>query len=381
MMRQKQILALSILMVVCSLAVFMGACSETSAHSSTNGINILDAKNKENLVPVAILGSGPAGLSSAIYAVRGGMKALVIHGPMPGGLLTQTSLVENWPGNKEIEGPDIIKSLTEQVQGLAEKAKDVIDHIEFVNDTVTALDLAHWPYALTMESGVTIHALAIIFATGATPKLLGIPGEKEFWKNGVTTCAVCDGPFYKGQDVVVIGGGDSAAEEAMQLAHHAKTVTVLVRKEAMRASVSMQNHLKEYPSIKIMYNVEPRKIVGANDEVTGVELYNSKTKETSVFPTNGVFLAIGHTPNSALVKSQITMDQEGYIIPRAGSQETNVPGFFVAGDVADRKYRQAGSASGRGIEAGIDAVNFLTAIGYNTTMAQELAPQFYVAKK
>ena len=374
MERHKKLIVSAALGIALSLIVLVGACSSSAARSV---VSIDDAIGKENIVPIVILGNGPAGLSAGIYSIWGGVRAVVFEGPLPGGLLTQTSLVENWPGNKSIQGPDIIKGLEAQVQGIGARSKDAISQIEFVRDTVASIDLAHWPYKLTTENGVTMHALSIILATGATPKMLGVPGEQEFWKSGVTTCAVCDGPFYKDQDVVVVGGGDSAAEEAMQLARHAKNITVLVRKDTMRASAAMQAHLKESPSIKVMYNVQVKEIVGKDSEVTGVKLYNSQTKETSLLPVNGVFLAIGHTPNSQLVKPQVNTDEDGYIVLENRSQATNVPGVFAAGDVADRVYRQAGVASGHGIQAGLDAIAFLTSIGYNTKMAHELKKNFY----
>lgn len=375
MVKKKNIVMALGLSMALSLIALVGACSSSStSHSS---IVMTDALDKENIVPIAILGNGPAGLSAGIYGIWGGVRTVVFTGPLPGGLLTQTSLVENWPGNKSIQGPDIIKGLEEQVQGIGARAKDAISQIEFIQDTVASIDLSHWPYKLTTENGVTMHAMSIIIATGATPKLLGVPGEQEFWKSGVTTCAVCDGPFYKDQDVVVVGGGDSAAEEAMQLARHAKNITVLVRKDVMRASPTMQAHLKESLSIKVMYNVQIQEIVGKDGEVTGVKIYNNQTKESSLLPVNGVFLAIGHTPNSGLVKSHVHTDEDGYIILQGRSQATNVPGVFAAGDVADRVYRQAGVASGHGIQAGLDAIAFLTSIGYNTKMAHELKKNFY----
>lgn len=378
MLKQTNFIVAIALGLALSLVMLVRECSSSSMRPS---VSIADAIGKENIVPMAIVGNGPAGLSCAIYATWGGIRAVDFMGPLPGGLLTQTSLVENWPGNKSIQGPDIIKNLQDQVEGLGERAKDTINQIEFVQDTITAIDLSRWPYEIKTANGATMHALTVIIATGATPKLLGIPGEQEFWKNGVTTCAVCDGPFYKNQDVVVVGGGDSAAEEAMQLARHAKNITVLVRKDVMRASPSMQEHMKHSPSIKVIYNVEVKKIVGSEGDVTGVELYNSKTQETSLLPTNGVFLAIGHTPNSELVKSHVAMDEDGYIILKDRSQATNVPGVFAAGDVADRVYRQAGVASGHGIQAALDAIAFLTSIGYNTKMAHEMKSKFYAAEK
>lgn len=337
------------------------------------GIDIKVALNREDVMPLVVLGSGPAGLSAAIYGVWNNIKTLVIHGPMPGGLLTQTTTVENFPGSNSILGSDIIANLQNHAQFLGDKfMKDKLSKVDFLADVVTKVDLAQWPFKLETERGFTIYALSIIIATGANPKMLDVPGEQEYWKRGVTTCAVCDGPFYKDQDVVVIGGGDSAVEEATQLARFAKNVTILVRKDVMRASPLMRDRLLEYPSVKVMFNVDIKKIVGNDGGVTGVQVYNNKTKQAIEVPAAGVFLAVGHSPNSDLFKDYLETDAQGYVVLKDCKRATSVAGVFAAGDVEDREYRQAGVALGHGIEAGLDAIRFLTSIGYNPTFAAQL---------
>ncbi len=373
-MHKKKNLAYGSATILLISVIFLQGCELGSSSS----IDIANAYNKENIIPLVILGSGPAGLSAAIYGVWSNIKTLIIHGPTPGGLLTETTWVENWPGNKSILGPDIIKNLEDQVRSIGTKFKrSTLGKTDFLEDVVVSIDFSRWPYEIQTEQGRTINALAVILATGASPKMLSVPGEKEFWKNCVTTCAICDGGFFKDQEVVVVGGGDSAIEEAMQLARHAKLVTMFVRKDKFRASPTMQARLVEYPSIKIHFNTEVKKIVGDEMGVNGVEIYNNQTQEAKLFPTNGVFLAIGHTPNSSLVKGHLKMNEQGYVLVNGRTQTTSLEGVFAAGEVEDNLYRQAGVASGHGIQAALDAINFLNAVGFNTSVAQKLEPQFF----
>lgn len=361
-------------------ALFLHGCMANLGSDREMSINIQDSLGKKNVMPLVIIGSGPAGLSAAIYGVWGNIPTLVIHGPKPGGLLMETSLVENWPGHKAILGADIIKNLQSHVKSLGTKfLNGTVNKIQFLEDTIAQIDFDQWPYTLTTEQGVVIYAMSVIVATGATPRMLQVPGEQEYWSRGVTACAVCDAPFFKGKDVVVVGAGDSAAEEAMQLAKYAKTITILGRKEKLRAAATMQSRLKEYPSISVQYNVEVKKIIGDAKGVTGVEIYNNKTKQTTVMPTNGVFLAIGHVPNSGLFKNHLKTDAHGYIETIGRSQMTSMPGWFVAGDVEDNVYRQAGVAAGHGIQAALDAVSFLNRIGYSPTFAAQLDANLYKA--
>ena len=326
------------------------------------------AFSRHNIIPIVIIGSGPAGLSAAIYAARSGMHAVIIQGSMPGGLLTQTSAVENYPGYTSVLGPELMATMQEQAKQLGAQP---------LADSVAEFDFSSWPYRLTTDEGLELNALSVILATGAAPRRLGVPGESIYWGTGVTSCAVCDAPFFKGEEVVVVGGGDSAVEEAIQLYPYAKKITILVRKGVMRAASSMQGRLKGYPSVSIMYNVEIKKIVGDDMKVTGLELYNSKDKTSSLLPASGVFLAIGHDPNTALFKPQIKTDEHGYIKLKGRSQRTSVRGVFAAGDVEDPTYRQAGVAAGSGIKAALGAFDFLGDIGLTANVIEELTSRFF----
>lgn len=340
----------------------LGACYGGKAHQNYN----LDTlKSQENIVPIAIIGSGPAGLSAAIYGARANRATLVIEGAEPGGLLTRTTAVENWPGEVSIQGPDIVRKMREHAEHLG---------VNFLADTVESVDFSTWPFAITTGDGITIHALTVIIATGANPRKLGITGEEL---SGVSSCAVCDAPFFKGRDVAVVGGGDSAAEEAIQLATFVKSVTVLVRGEQMRAAASMQDRLKAYENIRVMYNAQPIEILGDGQKVTGVQLLNSKTKEQSTLTVGGVFLAVGHVPNTALFEGQIALEAGGYVSLKGRSQETSVAGVFAAGDVEDHVYRQARVAEGSGVKAALDAETFLQNIGFTTGIGKKLAPNMF----
>jgi thioredoxin reductase (NADPH) len=320
-------------------------------------------ENKSPVYAVAIIGSGPAGLMAGVYAGRGKAKTIVLMGSMPGGLLTQTSHVENWPGFESILGKEVIQRTMGQARRF---------HAELSEDAAEKIDFSSWPYKITTEEGKTIYAMTVIIATGASPRKLEIPGETEYWGRGVTTCAVCDAPFYKDKEVVVIGGGDSAVEEAIQLARYAKKITILVRKDKMRAAPSMQQLLKGYPHISVLYNIEPREVKGDGNEVTSVALYNSQTKQSEDYPASGVFLAIGHIPNSRIVKGKVPVDEHGYILLEGRTQQTPLKGLYAAGDVTDHRYRQAGYAAGQGIAAALDALAFLNEIGFNTEVAARM---------
>lgn len=326
-------------------------------------IDLQQLKEKDNIVGIAIIGSGCAGLSAAVYAARGKQKTVVISGETPGGLLSETTYVENWPGAKKELGTIIVNKIKDQSLSFG---------AEYMADEVTRIDFSSWPYQLWTQDGKHINALSVIIATGAKPRLLNVPGEKEYWGKGVTTCAICDAPFHEGKDVIVVGGGDSAIEEAFQLEPFAKNITLLVRKDSMRASPAMQDRLKDSSKIKVQYNTEVTAILGNNEEVTSVELINNKTNAKETKNVSGVFLAIGHVPNSELFKEYIAVDENGYIQLQGRTQATSLPGVFAAGDVEDHRYRQAGVASGHGIEAALDALAFLGDIGFNNKMADDL---------
>lgn len=370
MEKNKKIISMAIAIAIVLLGLKFFWAKKKLLAQSKSGI-IIDMKKavqKDNIVPILIIGSGCAGLSSAIYGARSNIHTVLLKGNTPGGQLTETSYVENWPGSKKELGSELIERLKTQAESFG---------AILVNDSATSIDGSQWPYQVTTEEGKKINALTIIMATGASPRKLGVAGEKEYWGKGVTTCAICDAPFHKGQDVVVVGGGDSAAEEATQLSPYAKSVTILVRKDAMRASAVMQDRLKEIPNITIQFNTEVKKILGDGQVVTGVELYDNTTGATLEKEVTGVFLAIGHDPNSKLVKSFLKTDEQGYIEVQGRTQLTSMPGIFAAGDVEDFIYRQAGVAAGSGIKAALDAGSFLQSYGFNKDISDQMEARFY----
>jgi thioredoxin reductase (NADPH) len=328
--------------------------------------NVKTLNTMTNIVPVAIIGSGPAGLSAAIYTSRANLHTVVFEGKQPGGQLTTTSDIENWPGIRKQKGSVVMADLKQQALSF---------NAIVVPSTIERVDFGHWPFTLWTDEGTEIHALTVMVATGATPKQLHIPGEQTYWGKGVSVCATCDAPFYKDKDVVVIGGGDSAAEEALQLASNAKHITILIRGSHMRASYAMQEHVRTYPHISCQFNTQITEIVGNENHVTSVKLTTNGTPTT--LACDGVFLAIGHEPNTKLFTNTLTLDATGYIILKSNSQETSIPGIFAAGDVADHRYRQAGVAAGDGIKAALEAQRFLTDHGFTDQVATSLEQKLY----
>lgn len=316
---------------------------------------------------VVILGSGPAGLTAAIYASRAQLDPLVIDGPQPGGQLTITTDVENYPGfSKGIMGPILMDEFREQALRFGTKIENVwIDRV----------DLSERPFKLyAKESSDSEEVLSIIEAetlivsTGASAKWLGIPGEEPvpvgLGGNGVSACATCDGFFFRDRPIVVVGGGDTAMEEALFLTKFASSVTLIHRRGEFRASQIMQNRVLNHDKIEIMWNTEIREINGTKDAgVQSVRIYNNQTGEESIYPTEGVFIAIGHKPNTELFKGVLDMDDVGYLITEGKTMKTNVPGVFACGDAQDAYYRQAITAAGTGCMAAIDAERFLAEHG------------------
>lgn len=298
---------------------------------------------------LVIIGSGPAGLTAAIYAARANLSPLLIEGWQSGGQLTTTTEVENYPGfSKGIMGPELMK----EMRGQAERFGT-----EFLTGDVSAVDLSQRPFRLTIDGEQTVEAAALILATGASAIQLGLPNEQRLTGHGVSTCATCDGYFFRGQDLVVVGGGDSALEEATFLTKFARTVTVVHRRDKLRASKIMQDRAMNNEKISFAWNSIVEEILGT-DVVTGVRLRNIVTGTSTELACAGVFVAIGHRPNTDLVKGQVAMDEKGYVITSQGTA-TNVAGLFAAGDVQDTKYRQAITAAGSGCMAAIDAERFL----------------------
>lgn len=302
---------------------------------------------------VLIIGSGPAGYTAAIYAARAGLKPVLLTGGEPGGQLTTTNDVENFPGYPDgINGPQMMVDLQKQAERFG---------TEIHYKMVTAADFSVYPFKLTVDENEEVLAESVIIATGASAKYLGIPSEKKFANKGVSACAVCDGYFYRGKEVAVVGAGDSAAEESTYLSKLCTKVHLLVRKEEMRASKIMQQRVLNTPNIEVHWNTETDEVLGDEGGVKGVRIINNKTGEKKELAIEGFFLAIGHKPNTDIFKGQLDMDESGYIKVRPGTAKTNIEGVFAVGDAADRIYRQAITAAGTGCMGALDAEKYLAA--------------------
>ena len=303
------------------------------------------------LYDVIIIGSGPAGYTAAIYAARANLSVLMLQGYQVGGQLMLTSDVENYPGFEEgIVGPSMMEKFEAQARRFG---------TELIPEDVISVDLGNRPFIVTTDSG-EYQARAVIISTGASAKWLGLPSEQRLQGRGVSACATCDGFFFKNKDVAVIGGGDTAMEEATFLTRYANHVTVIHRRDTLRASKIMQDRAFKNPKISFIWDTEVTEVLGEN-EVTGLRLHNVKTDEESTLPVQGFFLAIGHQPNTELFKGILDMDSIGYIVPVEHTM-TNIPGVFAAGDVTDHRYRQAITAAGDGCRAAIDAERWLESL-------------------
>ena len=311
----------------------------------------------ENHYKIIIIGSGPAGLTAAIYTARANLNPLVFEGMQPGGQLTITTEVENYPGFPEgVMGPDLMEYFRKQAQRF--------NAVTLYQD-VTRIDISKKPFVV-YSNDREYYADALILATGASARWLGLPSEKEYMGHGVSGCATCDGFFFKGLEVVVVGGGDTAMEEATFLTKFATKVTIIHRRDQLRASKIMQERTMKNPKISFLWNSEVIEILGREDQgkklVTGIKVKNVKSGEVSVFRTDGYFVGIGHQPNTKIFEGKIELNSNGYVIVKPGSTLTNIPGVFAAGDVADPVYRQAVSAAGSGCMAAMDAERYLESI-------------------
>jgi thioredoxin reductase (NADPH) len=309
---------------------------------------------------IAIIGSGPAGYTAAIYAARAMRKPMMIAGIQPGGQLTITTDVENYPGFADvIQGPWLMEQM---------KAQALHVGTEFVEDIIASVDFSKRPFTLTGDGGQVYTADAVIIATGAQAKWLGIPAEKKFGGFGVSACATCDGFFYRGREVFVIGGGNSAVEEALFLTNFASKVTVVHRRNEFKAEKIAQERLFAHPKVEIIWDSTVEDILGSEDpsSVTGIRLKNVRSGAVSEHKTDGVFVAIGHSPATELFKGQVAMRDDGYLIVKPGTTTTNIPGVFAAGDVVDDTYRQAVTAAGLGCMAALEAERFLAAQAHDS---------------
>ena len=303
-----------------------------------------------------IIGSGPAGYTAAIYAARADLNPVIYTGLEPGGQLTTTTEVDNFPGYPQgVDGPTMMNELKEQAERFGTKVEiDFISKVDFSKDKGGM-------HKLYTQNGDEIKSKTVIISTGASAKYLGLPSEQRLIGGGVSACAVCDGFFYKNQDVAIVGGGDTAIEEATYLAKICNNVTMLVRKDHFRASKAMQNRLSNYDNIKVLFNHEVIEVMGEN-VVDGLKIQSNLTNDISELKITGLFIAIGHSPNTDIFKGIVDMDDSGYILTDKTSTKTNIPGVFAAGDVQDKDYRQAVTAAGTGCMAALDAERYLQEI-------------------
>ncbi len=303
-------------------------------------------------VKVLIIGSGPAGYTAAIYAARAGLKPVLFTGGEPGGQLTTTNDVENFPGYPDgINGPEMMMQLQAQAERFGTEVRFGL---------ATAVDFSGYPHKVIIDNNHEVTAQSVIIATGASARYLGLDSEKKLHGKGVSACAICDGFFYKDMTVAVVGGGDSAAEEATYMANLCPKVYLIVRRDELRASTIMQQRVLNTKNIEVLWNSETLEVLG-EDEVTGARLINNKTNEEYEIDIKGFFVAIGHTPNTAIFKDYLEMDETGYLKVIPGTSKTSIDGVFVAGDAADKVYRQAVTAAGTGCMSALDAEKFLAA--------------------
>jgi thioredoxin reductase (NADPH) len=336
-----------------------GFCRVTRGFPPPPAATISEAKEHEEAAmgetkntKVLIIGSGPAGYTAAVYAARAMLEPVLVQGMQPGGQLTITTEVENWPGRTEVQGPDLMVQMEEHARAMG---------TEIIGDIILDLDLSKRPFVAHGDSGTTYEAEAVILATGAQARWLGLPSEEKFKGFGVSACATCDGFFYRGKQVVVIGGGNTAVEEALFLTNFASKVTLIHRRDSFRAEKIMQDRLFKNPKIEVLWNHTVEEVLGTEAPlgVTGVRAKDVNTGAETVVPCDGFFVAIGHAPASELVKDQLKLHSGGYVWVEPGNTRTSIPGVFAAGDLTDHTYRQAVTSAGMGCMAALDAERWL----------------------
>lgn len=321
--------------------------------------------NKEHKTKVLIIGSGPAGYTAAIYTARANLQPILVEGMQPGGQMTITTDVENYPGFADvIQGPWLMEQMKKQAEHVGTK---------MISDLIVDVDFSTRPFVVKGDSGDIYRADAIVICTGAQARWLGLESEEKYRGLGVSACATCDGFFFRGKKVVVVGGGNTAVEEAIYLTHHADHVTLIHRRDSLRAEKIMQQRLMANPKISVLWNKIVEEIVGAGDPpgVTGVKLRDTKTQAETHLECDGVFVAIGHVPATSLFKDKLKLDEEGYILTKADSTATDIPGVFAAGDVKDKIYRQAVTAAGMGCMAALEVERYLSELAIGQKVAAE----------
>ncbi|GAA3927062.1 thioredoxin-disulfide reductase [Chitinophaga oryziterrae] len=316
----------------------------------------METNQQQEHVHLLIIGSGPAGYTAAIYAARANLKPVLYQGIQPGGQLTITTEVENYPGYPEgVQGPEMMVDFEKQATRMGADIRFGL---------ATSVDFSSQPYKITIDETKVMTADAVIIATGASAKWLGLPSEQRLNGSGVSACAVCDGFFFRGKDVVIVGAGDTAAEEALYLSKMCNNVHMVVRRHEMRASMIMQDRVLKTTNIMVYWNSETLEVLGEN-KVEAVKLFNNKTEEETIIPVSAFFVAIGHQPNSDIFKDVLELDEQGYIKTVPGSSRTSLEGVFACGDVQDKIYRQAVTAAGSGCMAALDAERYLSAKGHH----------------
>jgi len=367
-MRKSFIVVLTLLLI--GMAIYWQQFSNRKCCGNIKNTmyKIEDVVREENVIPVVIVGSGPAGLSASLYIARAGMKSVVFAGPMPCGQLTQTTFIDNWPGRERVLGIELMNDIKKQAQSFGAM---------IIHDSVTNIDFSQWPFSVQTEEGRRFKAMTVILCTGATPRKLNVVGEQEHWGKGVTTCAVCDAPFFKDKEVVIVGGGDSAAEKVFELAPYVKKTTVLVRKGSMRAAKVMQERIASYPNAAIEYYKEIKQVYGDGEKVVAIDVYDNQKDVVERRSIDGIFLAVGHDPNNKMLNNSVQLDEHGYVVMKDRSQETSIRGVFAAGEIQDPTYRQAIVAAGEGVKAALDTTSFLYEIGFSAEVGAHLEKNFF----
>lgn len=334
--------------------------------------DIDQASGVKNIVPVLVIGSGPAGVSAGMYTSRARIPTYVVSGKSIGGYLPQIDQIENVPGKKRASGKDLAQDLWNQAIHFGAR---------LITDTVVDVDFTQWPFVVKTQQGLELRPLTVIIATGRNAKRLAVPGVEKYWGKGVGDCTICEAPFHKGHEVAVIGGGDTAGDRAMQLAAYAKKVYMIVKNSKLDACGAVQEYIAETKNIEILYNTELQAVYGDEEKVTGMKLFHTASTSTTEVPINGIYFAIGYNPVTDLFINKLALDSKGYIQLQGRTQKTFISGVFAGGDVVDPRYGKTGVATGSGIKAGLDAIDFLQDIGFNQDAIKKLQKNFFVHKK